>query len=211
MITLYADKGKASLTPHMILNEIGRPFDLVLVDCDAGEQRSAAYLRINPHGRVPALVDDGLVLYETVAIVLHLVERFPGANLAPPPGSSERSIFYRWIAHLGCSIQPEMRAYFYAKEQASDPRCVAEAKQMAEGRIRAAFEIIDQQLGQGPFLLGEQYCAADPYLTMLVRWTRNMTNPARTLPNIAAHAERVLARPNVKRTLEREGLALPYV
>jgi glutathione S-transferase len=60
-------------------------------------------------------------------------------------------------------------------------------------------------------LLGEQYCAADPYLTMLVRWTRNMTNPARTLPNIAAHAERVLARPNVKRTLEREGLALPYV
>jgi glutathione S-transferase len=211
MITLYADKGKASLTPHMILNEIGRPFDLVQINCDAGEQRSEGYLRINPHGRVPALVHDGVIVYETLAVVLHLVERFPEAGLAPPPGSNERSLFYRFVAHLGCSIQPEMRAYFYAEEHGSGTTCIADVKRMAEGRIRSAFELLDIELGKGPFLLGERYSAADPYLMMLVRWTRNMTKPARTLPNIAAHAERVLARPKVKLTLENEGLAAPYV
>jgi glutathione S-transferase len=211
MIKLYADKGKASLTPHMILNEIGRPFELVLVDCDAGEQRSEAYLRVNPHGRIPALAHDGLIVYETAAVVLHLVERFPEADLAPPPGSHERSLFYRWVAHLGCSIQPEMRAYFYAEQHAGGAACVADVKRMAERRIRAAFEVLDEQLGEGPFLLGDRYTAADPYLLMLVRWTRNMTNPARTLTHIAAHAERVLARPKIKLTLEVEGLSPPYV
>jgi glutathione S-transferase len=211
MISLYYHPGNASLTPHILLNEIGHPFDLVKVDCDAGEQRSEAYLRINPHGRVPALVHDGVVLYETAAIVLHLVERFPEADLAPPPGSNERSLFYRWIAHLACTIQPEMRPYFYAAQHASDAAHVADVKQTAERRLRAMFEVVERQLGNGPYLLGDRYSAADPYLTMLMRWTRNMSKPARTLPNLAAHAERVLARPKVKLTFEREGVAPPLI
>lgn len=211
MITLYYHPGNASLTPHVLLNEIGQPFELAKIDCDAGEQRSEAFLRINPHGRVPTLVHDGLVLYETAAIVLHLVERFPEAELAPPPKSDERSLFYRWIAHLSCTIQPEMRPYFYAQQHASDPAHVADVKQTAEKRLRAMFEVVDQQLGKGPYLLGDRYSAVDPYLTMLMRWTRNMTKPARTLANLAAHAERVLARPKVKLTFERELKSPPYL
>jgi glutathione S-transferase len=211
MITLYYHPGNASLTPHILLNEIGQPFELAKIDCDAGEQRSEAFLRINPHGKVPTLVHDGLVLYETAAIVLHLVERFPEAELAPPPGSKERSLFYRWIAHLSCTIQPEMRPYFYPEQHTAHPERVADVKQVAEKRLRAMFEVVDQQLGQGPYLLGDRYSAADPYLTMLVRWTRNMTKPARTLAHLAAHAERVLARPKVKLTFERELKTPPYV
>jgi glutathione S-transferase len=211
MITLYYHPGNASLTPHILLNEIGQPFELAKIDCDQGEQRSEAYLRINPHGRVPALVDDGLILYETAAIVLHLIERHPEAELAPAPRSNERSLFYRWIAHLSCTVQPEMRPYFYAAQHAGDPAHIADVKETASRRLRAMFEVIDQQLGQGPYLLGDRYSAADPYLTMLMRWTRNMTKPARTLPHLAAHAERVLARPQVKLTFEREGIAAPFL
>jgi glutathione S-transferase len=211
MITLYYHTGTASLTPHILLNEIGRHFELAKIDCDAGEQRSENYLRINPYGKVPTLVHDGLVLYETAAIVLHLVERFPSAELAPPAGTDERSLFYRWIAHLSCTIQPEMRAYFYPEQHTNDPSRIDDVKQVAEKRLRALFAVVDKQLGSGPFLLGDRYSAVDPYLTMLMRWTRNMTNPARTLPHLAAHAERVLSRPMVKLTFEREGITPPLV
>ena len=211
MLKLYYHPGHASLTPHVLLNEIGEPFELVHVDCDAGEQRSPEFLRINPHGRVPTLVHDDLVLYETAAIVLHLVERFPKADLAPPPGTSERSLFYRWIAHLSSTIQPEMRPYFYAEQHTSDPARVSDVKAIADQRLRAMFEVVEEQLERGPWLLGDRYSAADPYLTMLVRWTRNMSRPARTLPNLAAHAERVLARPKVKLTFEHELKSPPYI
>jgi glutathione S-transferase len=83
MLTLYYFPGNASLTPHILLNEIGTSFELALVDRSSDAQRSAAYLRLNPNGRIPTLVDDDLVIYETAAIVLHLVDRFPEANLAP--------------------------------------------------------------------------------------------------------------------------------
>jgi glutathione S-transferase len=211
MITLYYHPGNASLLPHVLLNEIGEPFELQKIDCDAGEQRSPEYLRINPHGLVPTLVHDDLILYETAAIVLHLVERFPGANLAPPAPSNERSLFYRWMAHFSCTIQPEMRPYFYSQQHTSDPARVADVKATAEKRLRAMFEVVDGQLGTGPYLLGDRYSAVDPYLTMLVRWTRNMTKPARTLAHLAAHSERVLARPKVRLTFERELKAPPFI
>jgi glutathione S-transferase len=211
MIKLYYHPGNASLTPHVLLNEIGAAFELVHIDCDKGEQRSLEFLRINPHGRVPTLVHDDLVLYETAAIVLHLVERFPEAGLAPPPGTDERSLFYRWIAHFSSTIQPEMRPYFYSEQHTGDQARVADVKMTADKRLRAMFEAVDAQLGRGPWLLGDRYSAADPYLTMLVRWTRNMSRPARTLPHLAAHAERVLARPQVKLTFERELKSPPFI
>jgi glutathione S-transferase len=211
MLTLYYDSGKASLTPHMLLNEIGCPFDLVAVDCARGEQRTEAYLRLNPQGRIPTLVHDGIVIYETAAILLHLVERFPEAGLAPPPGTRERSLFYRWLAHLSSTVQPEMRTFFYAHEFPGDDAQRADIKRTAETRLRHLFDAIERELEKGPFVLGERYSAIDPYLLMLVRWTRNMSRPARLLPNIAAHAERVLARAPVKATFEREGLAPPFV
>lgn len=211
MIKLYYHPGNASLTPHVLLNEIGTPFELVHIDCDKAEQHSPEFLRINPHGKVPTLVHDDLVLYETAAIVLHLVERFPDAELAPPPGTDERSLFYRWIAHLSSTIQPEMRPYFYAEQHTGDPARMDDVKATADKRLRAMFEVVNEQLGRGPWLLGDRYSAADPYLTMLVRWTRNMSRPARTLPNLAAHAERVLARPKVKRTFEHELKSPPFI
>ncbi len=211
MLTLHYYPGNASLTPHLLLREAGATFDLALVDRDRDAQRSPAYLRLNPNGRIPTLVDGDLVVYETAAIVLYLVDRFPEARLAPAVGTRERALFYRWVAHLGSTVQPEMRPYFYPEQHVSDAAHVADVKDTAERRLRAMFETIDAQLGAGPWLLGESYSAADPYLLMLVRWTRAMKRPARDLPNVARHAERVLARPAVRATFERERIVAPFV
>ncbi|MFL5316606.1 MAG: glutathione S-transferase N-terminal domain-containing protein [Microvirga sp.] len=95
MYALYYFPGNASLLPHMMLREIGAPFELRLVDRAQNAQKSAEYLRLNPNGRIPVLIDGDLVLYETAAVALHLCDRHPEAALAPAPGTPERSLFYR--------------------------------------------------------------------------------------------------------------------
>jgi glutathione S-transferase len=211
MLTLYYFPGNASLTPHFVLNEIGASFELALVDRSKNAQKSATYLRLNPNGRIPTLVDHDLVIYETAAIVLHLVDRFPEANLAPPVGTNDRAHFYRWIAHLSNTVQPEMRAYFYPERHVEDPAHVSDVKRTAEHRLEEMFVKIDGLLGEGPYLLGQKYSAADAYLLMLVRWGRGMMTPPRGLPNLARHAERLLGGPAIRRTLDREGIVAPFI
>src|SRR5690606_8544915 len=87
---LYGSRSTASLVVHWLLVELGVPHELRLLDFDRGEQKSPEYLAINPQGRVPTLVMDGLVLTESVAIAMHLADLHPGAGLAPPAGTPER-------------------------------------------------------------------------------------------------------------------------
>src|ERR1051326_5231176 len=88
MYKLYYYPGNANLAPHVVLQEIGAKYELVLVDRDKQHHKSPEYLKLNPHGRVPSLVDGDLVIYETAAICLHLVDRHPEARLAPGVGAA---------------------------------------------------------------------------------------------------------------------------
>jgi glutathione S-transferase len=109
MLALYYYPGNASLLPHMMLREIGAEFELRLVDRGQNAQKSSEYLKLNPNGRIPVLIDGDLVLFETAAIALHLADRFPQAGLAPEVGTAERAEFYRWIAHLTNTPPPSSR------------------------------------------------------------------------------------------------------
>ena len=211
MYALYYFPGNASLLPHMMLREIGAPLELRYVDRAANAQKSPEYLRLNPNGRIPVLVDGDLVLYETAAIALYLVDRHPEAGLAPPPGSRERALFYRWMVHLTNTPQAEYRAWFYPEEHVADPAAAPAVKAAAGERLNGMFDRIAAQLGAGPWLLGERFSAADLFLTMLIRWGRGMPRPPRTLPALGALAERVLARPAVREALDAEGLQPPFV
>ena len=211
MYALYYFPGNASLLPHMMLREIGAEFELRLVDRAQNAQKSAAYLKLNPNGRIPVLVDGDLVLFETAAIALHLCDKHPEARLAPPVGSPERSLFYRWLVHLTNTPQAEYRSWFYPHEHVADEAAAPSVKEAAGRRLDAMFDVIANQLGAGPWLLGERFSAADLYLFMLIRWGRGMPRPPRTLPPLGRLAERVLARPAVKATIEAEGLQAPIV
>ena len=211
MYALYYFPGNASLLPHMMLREIGAPFELRLVDRAHNAQNSPEYLKLNPNGRIPVLIDGDLVLYETAAIALHLCDRHPESRLAPPPGSAERPLFYRWLVHLTNTPQAEYRSWFYPHEFVTDESAAATVKASAERRLNLIFDRIADGLGSGPWLLGERFSAVDLYLFMLIRWGRAMPRPPRALAPLGALAERVLARPAVQAALEAEGLKPPIV
>ncbi len=211
MYALYYFPGNASLLPHMMLREIGSPFELRLVDRAHNAQNSPEYLKLNPNGRIPVLIDGDLVLYETAAIALHLCDRHPESRLAPPPGSAERPLFYRWLVHLTNTPQAEYRSWFYPHEFVTEESAAATVKASAERRLNLIFDRIADGLGSGPWLLGERFSAVDLYLFMLIRWGRAMPRPPRALAPLGALAERVLARPAVQAALEAEGLKPPIV
>ncbi|AWM86604.1 glutathione S-transferase family protein [Microvirga sp. 17 mud 1-3] len=211
MLALYYFPGNASLLPHMMLREIGAEFELRLVDRDQNAQKSADYLKLNPNGRIPVLVDGDLVLFETAAIALHLADKFPEAGLAPAFGTRERAEFYKWMIHLTNTPQAEYRAWFYPYEHVNEEAAAPSVKQAAERRLNRMFDVISEQLGDKTWLLGERFSAADLFLLMLIRWGRGMPRPPRSLPNLGAFAERVLARPAVQKAFEAEGLKAPLI
>lgn len=213
MIQLHYFPGNASMTPHMLLEELGVPFERVLVDRTNNAHRSPAYLRLNPNGKIPVLVDGDLVLYETGAIVLHLVDTHPEAGLAPSLGTAERATFYKWLLWLANTLQAEMPLYFYSDRWADDSSGAAQVKKHAEAHIAGMIDQLEGELARhgGPWFAGERFSALDPYVFMLCRWTRGMQRPARTLPHLAAYLQRMLARPAVQRVFANEGLSQPFV
>jgi glutathione S-transferase len=215
MIQLHYFPGNASMTPHMLLEELGVPFELKLVDRANNAHKSPEYLKLNPNGLIPVLVDGDLVLYETAAIVLHLVDTHPAAGLAPAVGTAERAQFYKWLVWMAASLQSQMPIYFYTDRYVASGNTAgaAEVKAATERRIEGLIDQLDAQLAShgGPWLLGERFSALDPYALMLCRWTRGAKRPARTLPNLGPYLQRVLARPAVQRVFAKEGLAAPLV
>jgi glutathione S-transferase len=215
MITLHYFPGNASFTPHVLLNELGVPFELTLVDRANQAHKSPAYLKLNPNGLIPVLVDGDLVLYETAAIVLHLVDTHPEAGLAPAVGTAERAQFYKWLVWLSATLQSTMPHYFYSDRMVAPGNAAgaAEVKAAAEARIAGLIDQIEAELGRhgGPWLLGQRYSALDPYAFMLCRWTRGMQRPARTLPHVGPYLQRMLARPAVRKTIATEKLPEPWV
>ncbi len=215
MIRLYYYPGNASLTPHMLLEELGVPFALVLVDRANAAHKSPEYLKLNPNGQIPVLVDGDLVLYETVAICLHLVDTHPEARLAPPLGTVERAHFYKWFVWCTNTLQAMLLHYFYGERMVDEGNTAAAAqvKSHAEARIRGMLDQLDAQLashGQG-WLLGNAFSAVDPFALMLCRWTRGFARPARSLPHLGPYLQRMLARPAVQRAFATEKLAPPLV
>ena len=214
MIHLHYNPSNASMTPHMVLRELGVPFELKFVDREHGALQSPEYLKLNPNGLIPVLVDGDLVLYETAAIVLYLIEKYPAAGLAPPVGTPERAIFYKWLMWLACTVQPMVPHYFYSHRMAAPGNTAgaAEVKAQAEAKLGIYYDRIDAQLAShgGPWFAGERFSVLDPYAFMLCRWSRAMQRPARTLPHIGPYLSRMLARPAVRKVFEVEELKEPY-
>ena len=215
MIHLHYYPGNASMTPHLLLRELGVPFELKYVDRSTGAHKAPEYLKLNPNGLIPVLVDGDLVLYETAAIVLHLVDTHPAAGLAPALGTAERAQFYKWLIWLANSVQAMMPHYFYSDRMVAPGNAAGalEVKAQAEAKLGAMFDQIDAHLAApgGPWMMGQRFSALDPYTFMLCRWSRGFGRPARTLPHIAPFLERMLARPAVQKVFEVEKLAAPWV
>jgi glutathione S-transferase len=213
MITLHYHPGNASMAPHMLLEELGVPYDLARVAREVEAHKSPEYLKLNPNGLIPVLVDRELVMYETAAICMHLTDRHPDAGLAPAPGTPERAHFYKWLVWLASTLQSTLNLFWYPERWAADDAGTAFVRATAEARIGAMLDQLDAELARHgqPWLLGASYSAVDPYALMLCRWSRTFARPARSLPHLGPYLQRVLQRPAVRRVFEKEGLTHPWV
>lgn len=212
---LFYYPGNASMAPHFVLEEIGKPFDLEFVDRTHDQHKTPDYLALNPNGLIPVLIDGDQVLYEAAAICLHLADMHPEQRLAPELGTPERAQFYKWLMWLTNTLQTTLIAYFYPERwvDVGNAAGAAQVKAHAETKIAALLDQLDRQLetSGGPWLLGEHYTVLDPYALMLCRWTRGFAEPARQRPVLGGYLQRVLARPAIQRALQSEGLAQPWV
>lgn len=216
---LYYYPGNANLAAHILLEEAGCEYELVLVDRSRSAQKSAAYLRLNPNGTIPTLVSGSLVLFETAAICLHIADHHPQAKLAPPLGSPERSHLYKWLFFLSNTVQPAYMAFRYPEQQValdglptgeSSGNDVLEAvRSAAAARAARAFDVIERSLGnEGPFLLGAEYSVCDAYLYVLAWWARKLPVPPARSPRLRACVQAVAARPATQRACAAEGVAV---
>jgi glutathione S-transferase len=208
MYQLHYFPANANAAPHMLLEELGAEYELLLVDRVRNAQKSKDYLKINPNGRIPTLVDDKLVVFEAAAIVLHLVDHHPDAGLAPPAGTPERAKFYQWLTFLTNSLQEELMTWQYPERLAgSDAAAAAVVRRGAEARASTFLDVVENHLkANGPLFLGNKLSAVDFYLVMLSRWARPMTKPPRSRPSIARLLDRVTSLPSVRRAYEHEGI-----
>ncbi|MEX0809659.1 MAG: glutathione S-transferase family protein [Dongiaceae bacterium] len=208
MLTLYGNPGAASMTPHVLLIEAKAPHEVVMVDLDNGEQFKPHFLKINPHARVPTLIDGDLVLHESAAITLYLCERFPQLDLVPAPGSATRAKFLQWMMYLTNTVQEEHMHYWHADHYIESDGGRKEMQAIAEKRLGTMWAHVDGTIASGghPYLLGDRCTAADIYLTMLTRWSRKLAKPPASYPHLKALADRVKARPAYQATLKAEGI-----
>lgn len=216
MIKLHYYPSTAAMVPHIVLEEIGAPYERVLVDRTVQEHRKPAYLALNPNGAIPVLTDGDLVLYETAAITLHLCDTHPQARLAPPLATAERAHFYKWLMWLTNTLQATLIVYFYPERWMNPGNAagVAELRSQAERKVGAMLDQLDGELARhgGPWFGGQDYSALDAYVFTLCRWTRNFkSTPARDRPQLGPYLRRMLERPAVGRIIANEQLAPPFV
>lgn len=182
-----------------VLEELGEAYELVPVDTKQGEHRAPAFLALNPMAQVPVLeLPDGSVLTETGAMVLHLADARPEADLLPPPGTPERAAAYRWLFWLATGLYEADLRYYYPERYTSDPAGAAGVREAALARMDRLVALADARLGEGPWVLGGRFSVVDLYLFMLALW-----HPARSAllerhPTLGDHARRVRARPSIR-------------
>lgn len=196
---LYFSPGACSLSPHIVVNELGLPVELVKVN---GREKKTAtgadYYAINAKGAVPALqLDDGQVLTEGAVIVQYLADLRPAAKLAPAPGSFERFRLQEWLNYTASDLQKTFSAFFNSK---ANEEYKASCREALVGR----FTFVARQLEGKQFLLGSQFTVADAYLFTMLTWCPAPKIELTQWPSLAAYFDRIKARPAVQKSLETE-------
>lgn len=188
-ITLYASVFSRSFTAWWMLEELGLPYRTVTLDLKAGEQKAAAYLAINPMGKVPAITDGSVVVTENPAICLYVADRYSPGGLAPAFDDPARGAYLRWAVFSTAVLEPAV--YSHATDAAANGFGVG------WGDFDAVRQALDQAVTPGPWLLGERFTAADVALGANISVALFNKMLPQT-PALAAYNDRLTARPAYK-------------
>jgi glutathione S-transferase len=204
MLTLYYRPGSCSLAAHIVLEEIGEAYGLRPVDFAAGEQRTEAFLKINPQGRVPVLIlDDGEPLAENTAILPYLGKRF---GLWPPELLAEAKAL-SLIGFFAASVHPAFAHVVVAQRYSSDPAAFPAIRDTGQKMFRQYLSQIDSMLA-GREWFSDRYSVLDAYGLLIYTWGVRHELPMAELASYTAFKVRMLRRPAVERTLRNEKITL---
>ena len=188
-VTLFHSPNTRSSGALTLLEELGAPYELRVLNMKAGEQRRPEYLAINPMGKVPALKHGDALVTEQVAILLYLADLFPEARLAPPLGDPLRGPYLRWMVFYAACFEPAVIDSATQRELAPQPMS-------PYGDFETMLRTLTDQLAKAPYLLGERFTAADVLWGGALTWT-TMFKLVPELPVITAYIGRCGARPSV--------------
>ena len=204
MLKLYYAPGTCALASHIALEEVGAPYSAERLNFKNNQQQSADYLKINPKGRVPALVTDSGVLTETPAILAFIAQSFPQAKLAPlddPMAFAQvQSINSYLCSTVHVAHAHKGRGYRWATEETS----FADMKRKVPDSMTACFSLIERDMLKGPWVMGERYTICDPYLYTISGWLEGDGVDLSKLPKVVAHRKRMEERPAVATVLAEE-------
>ena len=204
MLKLYYAPGTCALASHITLAESGADYTTERIDFKSNQQQSPEYLKVNPKGRVPALVTDKGVLTETPAILAYVAQTFPKAQLAPTDDAfafAQAQSFNSYMcATVHVAHSHKGRGYRWATEESS----FADMKKMVPKSMAGAFDLIENGMLKGPWVMGDQYTMCDAYLHTVALWLEGDGVDLKTLPRVADHIKRMSDRPAVQKALAEQ-------
>jgi GST-like protein len=168
---VYGEKWSGAFAAVAALAEAGADYEIRSVSLERNEQRHPEFLRLNPAGKMPALeLPEGKIITETLALLLTIAERFPDTQLLPPPASFARAEAYRWMAFMASEIYPMVEIEDYPTRFAPDGAASDALRERALARIRDRILILEHSAA-GPWLLGDEFSAADIYVALFLSWS----------------------------------------
>lgn len=201
MLKLFYAPGTCALASRIALNDAGAEYELARVDFSSQEQRSPDYLRINPKGRVPALLTDRGILTETPAILAYIAHSFPEARLAPLDDDFEFARLQAFNAYICSTVHVNHAHGRRGARWADDQSSLDDMKQKVPETMAASMKLIEQDFFEGPWVMGEQYTVADAYLFTIEGWLKGDGVDIADYPILRDHHGRMSARDSVKQAL----------
>jgi len=201
MIKLYHSPQSRSIRPRWMLEETGVAYDVVPIDLQAGDQKKPEFLKINPNGAVPALVDGELRLFESAAICQYLADRFPEKRLAPPLGSAARAYYYQWIHFAMSTLEPPLITIFLHTVMKPESERLPQVVGPAREQLRAALGVLEQALAGRSFIVGDEFTAADVMVGSTLAWAQMIGVLDASTPVTAAYLGRLMGRPAFQRAM----------
>ena len=196
------------MAPHFVLEALKVDFELIKVDRENNAHKSADYLALNPAGRIPTLIDDGFAIFESPAICIHLAEAHPSANLIPLIGDKNRALFFQWMMYLTNTLQAELMVYFYPEKHTTDIQSIEAIGEAQENRITDMFKLLDKELENKDFLVGDTISVCDYFLFMLAVWADEFKTPPLSFNNLSRYLRNLSQRDAIIKACKKEELSL---
>jgi glutathione S-transferase len=201
---LFYSPGSCALATHIVLEEVGAPYEAIRLDFSQNEQQKREYLAINPKGRVPALVTEQGVLTETPALLIFLAQRFSAAQLVPLTDAFAFARLQAFHSYLCSTVHVAHAHGRRGARWVDDPQAIEAMKRKVPETMSACFAVIERDMLVGPWVMGEHYSVADAYLFTVAGWLEADRVDVSKLPKTLAHRQRMLERLAVQRAVAQQ-------